>query len=166
MRHINLHVTRPKLAHLLLTLLVSAIFAVLVLPPVPASAHDGHGGPDGHLHAAPDPDDVTDTPTYTVTDNPDCAEQDKLSLDWDFNNDGCTNTSDLITITFRLLAGIVGIAVVGGITWGGMLYASSNGNASKAQQGITVIVNAVIGLLLFIFMFAITNFLVPGGVIG
>jgi len=115
-------------------------------------------------HAA---DGGGEAPTYDITeDDTNCAAQEKLSLDWDINNDGCSNTADLITMIFRVLAGIVGIAVVGGITWGGMLYASSNGNASKAQQGITVIVNAVIGLLLFIFMFAITNFLVPGGVIG
>jgi hypothetical protein len=72
-------------------------------------------------------------------------------------------TSILLQVINFLAIG-VGIAVVGGIIWGGMLYASSNGDASKTKQGITVIVNAVIGLLLFIFMYAIINFLVPGGV--
>lgn len=108
---------------------------------------------------------LTGNTAYAACASPD-ADDVKVAYDWDVNSDGCTDTSDLTAITFRLLSGIVGIAVVGGITWGGMLYASSNGNASKAQQGITVIVNAVIGLLLFIFMFAIANFLVPGGVIG
>lgn len=70
--------------------------------------------------------------------------------------------SMLLEIVNFLAVG-VGIAVVGGIIWGGMLYASSNGDASKTKQGITVIVNAVIGLLLFIFMYAMINFLVPGG---
>lgn len=63
----------------------------------------------------------------------------------------------------NFLAVGVGIAVVGGIAWGGMLYASSNGDSSKAKQGITTIVNAVLGLILFMFIYALVNFLVPGG---
>lgn len=104
-------------------------------------------------------------PVYQIEDeDSECAEAADLSFDW--GGGDCTTTRELITLGFRLLAGIVGIAVVGGITWGGILYTTSNGNASKAQQGITTIVNSVIGLLLFIFLFALANFLVPGGVIG
>ena len=63
----------------------------------------------------------------------------------------------------NFLAVGVGIAVVGGIIWGGMIYASSNGDSAKTKHAITIIVNAVVGLLLFIFMYAFINFLVPGG---
>ena len=69
----------------------------------------------------------------------------------------------LLLQVINFLAVGVGIAVVGGIIWGGMLYASSNGDASKVQQGKMAIVNALIGLFLFIFMYAIINYLVPGG---
>lgn len=70
----------------------------------------------------------------------------------------------IIIQLINFLAVGVGIAVVGGIIWGGMLYASSNGDPSKTKQGVTVIINAVVGLLLFMFMYAIINYLVPGGV--
>jgi hypothetical protein len=70
---------------------------------------------------------------------------------------------NLLLDIINFLAVGVGIAVVGGIIWGGMLYASSNGDSTKAKQGVTTIVNSVIGLLLFIFTFALVNFLVPGG---
>ncbi|MEO5499435.1 MAG: hypothetical protein ABIR46_02975 [Candidatus Saccharimonadales bacterium] len=70
---------------------------------------------------------------------------------------------NLMLQIINFLAVGVGIAVVGGIIWGGLIYASSNGDSSKVQQAKTIIVNAVIGLLLFIFMYAIVNFLVPGG---
>lgn len=73
-----------------------------------------------------------------------------------------TVTSLLLTIINFLAIG-VGIAVVGGIVFGALQYTSANGNASQAQQGITIITNAVIGLVLFILMYAIINFLVPGG---
>lgn len=69
----------------------------------------------------------------------------------------------LLLEIINFLAVGVGIAVVGGIVWGGMLYASSNGDSSKAKQGITTIVNSVLGLLLFMFTYALINFLVPGG---
>ncbi len=83
-----------------------------------------------------------------------CAKSDKPGAN--------TVTSLLLTIINFLAIG-VGIAVVGGIVFGALRYSSANGNASHAQQGITFIVNAVIGLILFIFMYAIINFLVPGG---
>lgn len=70
---------------------------------------------------------------------------------------------NLLVEVLNFLAIGVGIAVVGGIVFGGITYIRSNGNSSVAQQGITIIVNSVVGLLLFIFMYAIINFLVPGG---
>lgn len=70
---------------------------------------------------------------------------------------------NMLLALVNFLAIGVGIAVVGGIVWGSITYIRSNGNSSIAQQGITIIINAVVGLLLFIFMYAIINFLVPGG---
>lgn len=58
----------------------------------------------------------------------------------------------------------VGLAVAGGIIWGGILFTTARGNASQTQKGVTTIVNSVVGLVLYIFMFAILNFLIPGGV--
>lgn len=77
-------------------------------------------------------------------------------------NGGDPVISILLQIINFLAVG-VGLAVIGGIIWGGMIYASSNGDSGKVQQAKIIIVNAVIGLLLFIFMYAIINFLVPGG---
>ena len=77
-------------------------------------------------------------------------------------NGGDPVTSLLLQL-FNFAAVGVGIAVMGGIIWGGVLYASSNGDSGKVNQGKTAIVNSIIGLLLFIFMYAIVNFIVPGG---
>lgn len=62
------------------------------------------------------------------------------------------------------LAGGVGLAVVGGIVAGSYLYITARANASQVQQGQTMITNSVIGLLLFIFMYAILQFIIPGGI--
>ena len=80
------------------------------------------------------------------------------------NTQGGNPVMSILIQVINFLAVGVGIAVVGGIIWGGMLYASSNGDAGKAKQGVTVIVNAIVGLLLFMFMYALMNFIVPGGV--
>jgi len=69
----------------------------------------------------------------------------------------------LLIVVINFLAIGVGIVVVGGIVWGAIQFISSNGNAQKTQQGVSYIVNSVIGLLLFIFMYALINFLIPGG---
>jgi len=81
------------------------------------------------------------------------------------NADGSLNNPIYIALLaiFNFLAIGVGVVVVGGITFGAIRYITSNGNSQQAQQGVMVIVNSVIGLLLFIFMYALLNFLVPGG---
>lgn len=81
----------------------------------------------------------------------------------DCNTKGGNPITGLLLQIVNFLAVGVGIAVVGGIIWGGMVYASSNGDASKVQQAKMIIVNAVVGLLLFFFMYALINYLVPGG---
>lgn len=76
---------------------------------------------------------------------------------------GANTVTDMLLTVINFMAVGVGLAVVGGIVFGALRYSSANGNASQAQQGITFIVNSVIGLVLFILMYAIINFLVPGG---
>ncbi len=72
----------------------------------------------------------------------------------------------LVVEVMKFMSILVGVAVVGGIVIGGINYSTSEGNPGKAQKGITIITNSIIGLLLYIFMFAIINFLVPGGILS
>lgn len=60
---------------------------------------------------------------------------------------------------------LVGILVVGGVVIGGIMYSTSQGNPSQTQRGITIIANSVIGLVLYLLLYAIINWLLPGGVI-
>lgn len=72
---------------------------------------------------------------------------------------------DLLVTIVNFLAVGVGIAVVAGIVYGGFLYASADTNADQAKRGIGHVRNAVIGLVIFIFMYAIINYLIPGGLL-
>ncbi len=88
----------------------------------------------------------------------------------DFGNASFCNAKGANPITAILLWAIgflsigVGIAVVIGIIFGGITYAMSDGDEGKAKEGREIIVNAIIGLFLFIFLWAAANFLMPGGV--
>ena len=108
-----------------------------------------------------DPTSTSGGPKEVRTPSAGCGGIETSIIDCN-SNSGNPVIGIMLTIINFLAVG-VGIAVVGGIIWGGMIYASSNGDSSKVQQAKTIIVNAVIGLLLFIFMYAIINYLVPGG---
>lgn len=78
----------------------------------------------------------------------------------DYNTDG---VSAILMYVINFMAIGVGIAVVIGIIFGGIKYASSDGEEAKAKEGREMITNSIIGLFLFIFLYAGANFLIPGG---
>ena len=91
----------------------------------------------------------------------------ETSIDYGCSNDGKTDgITQIALVVINFLSIGVGIAVVAGIVIGAIRYITASGNAAQAQQGVTTIVNAIIGLILFIFMYAIINFLVPGGLLN
>jgi hypothetical protein len=69
----------------------------------------------------------------------------------------------ILMIILNWLAVGVTIAVVGGIIYGAILYTTSAGEADKAKKGMDTIRGAFIALILFFAMWALLNWLVPGG---
>ncbi len=63
-----------------------------------------------------------------------------------------------------LLSIIAGVAVVGGLTYGGILYASSAGEAGKVTKAKAVIIKALTGLVVFLLLAPFIRFMSPGGV--
>lgn len=68
-----------------------------------------------------------------------------------------------LVLIVRVLTIGVGILAVGAFVWAGVLYGSAHDNSSQVSQAKTIIVNTVIGILLYAGMVLIINFLVPGG---
>jgi hypothetical protein len=66
----------------------------------------------------------------------------------------------ILQLVLTFLFGFVGIAVIGGIVYGAILYTSSAGNAAQAKKGIDVVRNAVIALILYALFWAIMNYFV------
>ena len=85
------------------------------------------------------------------------------------NGGNCSNVQhcDLITKyvnpLINFLAALVGVAVVISIVIGGIQYGSSAGDPAKVTAAKNRIRNAIIALVTFLLLYALLNFLIPGG---
>lgn len=83
----------------------------------------------------------------------------------DVTKGGTTNNGiwSLLLTAINILTGLVGIAAVGGIVYGAILYTSSGGNPEQTKKAIEFIRNVVIGIVAYAVMFSFLNFIIPGG---
>lgn len=70
----------------------------------------------------------------------------------------------VLLIALNILTAGVGIAAVGGIVYGAILYTSAGDSTEQTKKAIEIIRNVVIGLVAYGLMFIGLNFLIPGGV--
>ena len=80
-----------------------------------------------------------------------------------YEGDELNPVLDMLFALLRFVSAGVGLIVIGSIIWAGIQYSTSRGNPQSTEASIKRVTNAVIALLLYIFSFAILNFLVPGG---
>lgn len=71
-----------------------------------------------------------------------------------------------ILLIFNWLAIGVGTVVVIMVIVGAIQYMTASGSQDQAKKGIKTIRNAIVALLLYLVMWALLNFLVPGGMFG
>lgn len=71
--------------------------------------------------------------------------------------------SILIMIINIMTAG-VGVLALAGIVYGSVLYTSAGGNQEQVKKAMGIFTNVVIGVIAFAGMWALLNFLIPGGV--
>ena len=76
--------------------------------------------------------------------------------------DGITG---IISAIFWIVSGLVAAACLGAIVFGGIRYSAANSNASAAKEGLDIIRNAVIALVLYGCFFAIVYLLVGKDVV-
>jgi Type IV secretion system pilin len=65
----------------------------------------------------------------------------------------------------QLLSGLVGLVVMLLIVIGGVQYVVSAGDPGQVKAAKNRIINALTGLVLYLMMFAILQFLIPGGIL-
>lgn len=76
------------------------------------------------------------------------------------------NESPIIALGLTVagwVTALVAVAVVGGVVYGGFLYLTARDDSGQVQKGITIIVNSVVALIVWVFAYALINFIVPGG---
>ncbi|HMS23260.1 MAG TPA: hypothetical protein PKB09_00430 [Candidatus Saccharibacteria bacterium] len=72
-------------------------------------------------------------------------------------------TKLLLTVV-NFLSALIGIIVIAVIIIAGIQYTTSGGNPQQAAQAKKRIINAVTALVAFFFLFAILQWLIPGGI--
>ena len=72
----------------------------------------------------------------------------------------------LLLIALNILTASVGIAAVGGIVYGAILYTSAADSTEQTKKAIEIIRNVVIGLVAYGLMYIGLNFIIPGGIFG
>lgn len=70
----------------------------------------------------------------------------------------------LLTWVLKIMTAGVGIAAVGGIAYGALLYTTAESKPEQTKKAIGIITNVVIGLVAYALMAVFLNFLIPGGV--
>lgn len=70
---------------------------------------------------------------------------------------------DMLFALFRFLSAGVGLVIIGSIIVAGIQYTTSRGAPQATEAAIKRVTNSVIALLFYLLIFAIANYLVPGG---
>ena len=77
----------------------------------------------------------------------------------------CDLIKNYVNPFINLLSALVGVAVVISIVIGGVQYGSSAGDSSKVAAAKDRIRNSILALITFMFLYALLNFLIPGGLV-
>lgn len=72
---------------------------------------------------------------------------------------------DMLFAFIRFLSAGVGLIIVGSLVFAGIQYTTSRGDPQATAAAIDRIQNSLLALLLFIFAYAILNYIVPGAVL-
>lgn len=78
----------------------------------------------------------------------------------------CSGDNAILSVAATVLNWLavgVAAAVLIGIVYGAIIYATATGDESKAKHGIEIIRNAVIALIMYALMWSFLQFLIPGG---
>ncbi len=100
-------------------------------------------------------------PTVNDTKELDCSVKDGEKL----TEKNCGIILMVLVVT-NVLAGIAGLVIIAMIIWGGIQYSAAGADPNKVQAAKKRIYNALLALILFIFGFAILQWLIPGGALN
>ncbi len=104
-----------------------------------------------------------------VTHAAECGGVQTALIECDQKGGASSNPEDsglwgVLILVINIMTAGVGVLAVVGFVYGGILYITSGGSPEQVKKARTVFTNVVIGVIAFGGMFAILNFIIPGGV--
>ena len=69
----------------------------------------------------------------------------------------------LLILVINILTAGIGVAAVGGVIYGAVLYTTSGGSLDQVKKARQIIRDVIIGLAMYALMYAFLNYIVPGG---
>jgi|SRR3989344_6325840 len=107
---------------------------------------------------------LVSTPALVLAaDDPDCNKDNPTSSSLNKCLKSNPIVSDLNTI-IAFLSGLVGVVIVGVIILGGIQYATAGDKAEAVSAAKQRIINGLIALIAYLFIFAFLQWLIPGGI--
>lgn len=93
------------------------------------------------------------------------CRDDAANPDLDCNkDDGCSIIKKYVNPLINLLSMAFGLIIVISLIIGGIQYTASTGDPQKVTEAKKRIVNTIIALVAYLFLFAFLQFLIPGGI--
>jgi len=103
----------------------------------------------------------------TVSAQPECGgvPTSIITCDQSGVGGGAENTGlwGILLLAINILTAGIAIAAVAGIVYGSILYTSAGGNQEQVKKAMGVFTNVVIGIIAYAGMYALLNFIIPGG---
>jgi len=69
----------------------------------------------------------------------------------------------ILLLVINILTAGIGVVAVGGIVYASIVYTTAGGDPNQTKKAMTIIADIVIGVVAYALMYAVLNFLVPGG---
>lgn len=69
----------------------------------------------------------------------------------------------LLLMAINFLTAGVGIAAVGGVVFGSVMYMTAGGSPDRIKKANIFLSNVILGIIVYAAMFAFLNFIIPGG---
>ncbi len=123
--------------------------------PTPSTSHTGSSTPSGSSSSSSGP---SASPSTTSTPAPSYSDP---AISCSSNN--CDLIAKYVNPAINLFSVLFGLIAVISIILGGISYTTSEGDPQKASKAKSRIMNTIIAVVAYIFLFAFLQFLVPGG---
>lgn len=118
----------------------------------------------GVVSAASNPCDAPSKGDPTCCGKGDNAYMPSIDLGCKAQGDG--PILDLLFATVRFLSYGIGLVIVGSLTYAGIQYIGSRGDPNATALAMKRVQSNVTALLLFLFAYAIVNYIVPGALLS